>query len=89
MLQHYLRAGFGIKNLCDWVVFWNREIDKSEQENFLRLMRESGTTGFVQIMTAACVEYLGLPKERVNFFLTKEIPQRQTEQMRLFEMEQK
>ena len=89
MLQHYLRAGFGIKNLCDWVVFWNREIDKCEQENFLRLMRESGTTGFVQIMTAACVEYLGLPKERVNFFLTKEIPQRQTEQMRLFEMEQK
>lgn len=80
MLQHYLRAGFGIKNLCDWVVFWNREIDKSEQKNFLRLMRESGTTGFVQIMTAACVEYLGLPEERVSFFLTKEIPQRQTEQ---------
>ena len=25
MLQHFQRAGFGLKQLCDWVVFWNRE----------------------------------------------------------------
>ena len=23
MLQHFLRAGFGLKFLCDWTVFWN------------------------------------------------------------------
>ena len=24
MLQHFLRAGFGLKLLCDWVVFWEK-----------------------------------------------------------------
>lgn len=80
MLQHYLRAGFGVKNLCDWVVFWNREVEEKEREIFLRLIEESGTLGFVEIMTVACVEYMGLPKERVTFLLTKEISQRQTQQ---------
>lgn len=79
MLQHYLRAGFGIKNLCDWVVFWNRTVKEKEKEYFLRLVLESGTLGFVQMITAACIRYLGLEKKQVEFFMTKEIPARQTE----------
>ncbi len=69
MLQHFLRAGFGLKFLCDWVVFWNRPVEEPQKQTFLRLVEGSRTGGFVGIMTAACVRYLGLPGERVAFIL--------------------
>ncbi len=67
MLQHFLRAGFGLKFLCDWVVFWNRNVPEEEKKIFLRLIKESGTEGFVCVLTAACVRGLGLPAKRVQF----------------------
>lgn len=69
MLQHFLRAGFGLKFLCDWVVFWNRPVEAAQKQVFLRLVEESRTGGFVGILTAACVRYLGLPGERAAFIL--------------------
>lgn len=69
MLHHYLRAGFGIKLLCDWVVFWAKQVSDGEKETFLRLVRESGTLGFAQMMTKVCVCYLGLKEDNVNFLL--------------------
>lgn len=69
MLQHFLRAGFGLKFLCDWTVFWNREVAAEEKEIFLRLASESGTKGFVTVLTEACVRYLGLRRENAAFLL--------------------
>ncbi len=69
MLQHFLRAGFGLKYLCDWVVFWNREVDEREKETFLHLVKESGTEGFVSVLTETCVKYLGLKRKNVAFLL--------------------
>lgn len=69
MLQHFLRAGFGLKFLCDWTVFWNREVEEDEKETFRRLVRESKTEGFVIVLTEACVKYLGLKRENVKFLL--------------------
>lgn len=69
MLQHFLRAGFGLKFLCDWTVFWNRDVAKEEKETFLRLAKESGTEGFVAVLTQACVKYLGLKKEGAAFMM--------------------
>lgn len=69
MLQHFLRAGFGLKFLCDWTVFWNHEVAAEEKETFLRLASESGTRGFVTVLTEACVRYLGLRRENVAFLL--------------------
>ena len=73
MLQHFLRAGFGLKNLCDWVVFWNRDVAQKEKEQFRTMAAESGTIGFIRILTAACVKYLGLERNRVAFLLDKEV----------------
>jgi len=67
MLQHFLRAGFGLKLLCDWVVFWKKGVADEEQQLYERLIAESGLKGFSDVVTAACVEYLGLPEERVSF----------------------
>lgn len=65
MLQHFLRRGFGLKFLCDWVVFWNRTWPYEEQEKYKALVRESGLKSFSDIVTGTCVRYLGLKKERI------------------------
>lgn len=65
MLQHFLRSGFGLKLLCDWVVFWNRETGEGEQKQYLKLVTESRIKGFSDIVTFVCCRYLGLPRERV------------------------
>lgn len=65
MLQHFLWAGFGLRLLCDWVVFWNRETEVEEREKYLRLVKESGVKGFSDIVTLFCCTYLGLSQERV------------------------
>lgn len=67
MLQHFLRSGFGLKLLCDWVVFWNRNISKDEKNTFLHMITESKVDGFVRMITAVCVKYLGLREENVAF----------------------
>lgn len=72
MLQHFLRSGFGLKLMCDWVVFWNREITKDDKDKFLILIKESGTYGFAGILSQACVHYLGLKRDNVSFILDME-----------------
>lgn len=63
MLQHFLRAGFGLKLLSDWVLFWNRQIEERELELYERRIRESGLCGFSEMITSVCVYYLGLRKD--------------------------
>ncbi len=68
MLQHFLRAGFGLKLLCDWVVFWNKEeVSQEEKEIYIRLVTESGIKGFSDTITVLCRDYLGLISEKVLF----------------------
>ncbi len=67
MLQHFLRAGFGLKLLCDWTVFWNRDPAGEDRRKYLSLVRESGLKGFSDMVTLFCCAYLGLPRERVEW----------------------
>lgn len=71
MLHHYLRSGFGLRLLCDWVVFWNREIEAKEIESFVQLTRACGVNGFLEVITGACVHYLGLEEAKVPFYKTE------------------
>ena len=63
MLQHYLRKGFGIRLLCDWVVFWNRNINLETIRLYLDLVNESGIKGFSDMITLVCYRRLGLDKK--------------------------
>ena len=75
MLQHFLRAGFGLKLLCDWVVFWQEELPEKEQALYLKLVRESGLKNFSDLITESCVRYLGLPEEKVCWMqIKKSVP---------------
>ena len=62
MLQHFLRSGFGLKLLCDWVVFWNRAVSEEDVAEYLRLVDESGIGGFSRMITSVCAIYLGLDR---------------------------
>lgn len=73
MLNHFLRSGFGLKLLCDWVVFWNRVYDADTEELYLKLTKESGIKGFSDIVTMTCVRFLGLKYENVRFMLEDNI----------------
>lgn len=74
MLQHFLREGFGLKNLCDWTLFWNREVGEEEKQRFLELLEQSGTGQFVRVLTAACVLQMGLSQEKAAFLQTETVP---------------
>ncbi|MBR1854040.1 MAG: nucleotidyltransferase family protein [Lachnospiraceae bacterium] len=67
MLQHFLRSGFGLKLLCDWVVLWNGEISPAMQEEYLGLVKECGIKKFSDLVSLTCVNGLGLPAERIAF----------------------
>lgn len=69
MLNHFLRAGFGLKLLCDWVVFWNREYNEETESLYLKLVKDCGIKGFSDIVTRTCVRYLGLKYDNVRFML--------------------
>lgn len=63
MLQHFLRAGFGLKLLCDWVVFWRHGVTEKELAQYKKLTARSGLTGFSDMITSVSVQYLGLEEE--------------------------
>ncbi len=65
MLQHFLRAGFGIKLLCDWVTLWNRGLSEEDCEKYMSLVEECGVKGFSNMITRVCIKYLGLERKNV------------------------
>jgi hypothetical protein len=65
MLHHFLGSGFGLKLLCDWVVFWNSDHRQETKERYLRMVRDCGLEGFSDMVTAVCVRYLGLAPKKL------------------------
>ena len=65
MLQHFLRAGFGIKLLCDWVTHWNRGLSEEDCREYMGLIEECGVKGFSNMITRVCIKYLGLERKNV------------------------
>ena len=64
MLLHFLGSGFGLRNLCDWVVLWEHCDDAKEREAFWKLACERGTAEFAKAVTSICLRYLGLSREK-------------------------
>ncbi len=79
MLQHYLRKGFGIRLLCDWVVFWNRDISDAAVDKYLKLVTESGIKGFSDMVTLVCYRHLGLGKTGAKLLKAGESDYRKSE----------
>lgn len=71
MLQHFLRSGFGLRFLCDWVALWREDIPETERKKYLELVQNSRLKGFSDMVTLVCCKYLGLEKNCVDWM---EIP---------------
>lgn len=67
MLQHFVGSGFGLRNLCDWVVLWEHCDDETARKDFNKMACDSGTVEFAKAVTSVCVEYLGLDVEKSPF----------------------
>ena len=71
MLQHFLRAGFGLKLLCDWVCLWEQGCTDADADVFLQLVKKSGMEQFAVLVTAVCIKKLGLSAEPFPFWKTQ------------------
>ena len=67
MLQHFVGSGFGLRNLCDWVVLWENCDDENVRSDFAKMACDSGTAEFAKAVTSVCVKYLGLDCEKSPF----------------------
>ena len=87
MLQHFLRSGFGVKMLPDWVLLWNKGMDEENREDYLNLVNKCGIKGFSDMITRTCIKYLGLKRENVlwmNLFDTDKSREDEEEETALF-----
>lgn len=67
MLQHFTASGFGLRNLCDWAVLWENCYDEKARRDFAKMACDSHTAEFAKVLTAVCVKYLGLSREKSPF----------------------
>ena len=64
-LQHFMRAGFGIKLLCDMAALFENGLSDKEKETYLYLIKDCRLIGFSKVILSVCVYYLGLGKDKV------------------------
>lgn len=67
MIGHFVGGGFGLRNLCDWVILWESCEDENSKKAFVKMAQDSGTEKFAKAVTSVCAEYLGLSKEKCPF----------------------
>lgn len=72
MLHHFLRSGFGLKLLCDWVVIWRQNWIETDVEVLTKLLQDSGLTAFAKAITGVCCAHLGLEETLVPEMLRSE-----------------
>lgn len=60
MLQHLLDAGFGVKLLCDWVLYLEARGTDIDNQKLTEILRKLHLTTFAQGITEFCARYLGL-----------------------------
>lgn len=55
--RHVIEGGIGLRQLCDWAAYLNSQND---QVNLIQMCEVCGLLRFAQVVTKACVSYLGL-----------------------------
>lgn len=58
--KHMVSEGVGFRQLCDWAVFAG-SLKETLPELFEKPLKEIGIWNFAEVLSAACVKYLGMP----------------------------
>lgn len=62
-LRHLLKVGIGLRHLCDWAMFVNKQLnDEIWNEYYYKILKDTGLLEFTYAITWTCVKYLGLPQ---------------------------
>ena len=62
-LEHIVSSGLGLRQLCDWAVFVNRQLRDEDWAKLESGLSDLGLLHFTKIVTRMCVEGLALPVE--------------------------
>lgn len=71
MLRHIITSGLGLRQVCDWVLFIDKNLCKIDKEEFITAMKELDLLGTYKAISAISVDYLGLPAEKVVCEITE------------------
>ena len=63
-LEHVTTSGLGLRHLCDWAMFVDRELDAALWEEITPTLKRFGLMRFARIVTRTCVDFLGLSAEK-------------------------
>lgn len=61
-LNHIRKDGLGLRHLCDWALFVQKNLDEVTWRSLEPQLKAFGLLHFAKIITRICTEYLGLPK---------------------------
>lgn len=65
MLRHIITSGLGLRQVCDWVLFIDKNLCTIDKEEFITAIKELDLLGTYKAISAISVDYLGLPAEKV------------------------
>ena len=64
MIRHLIKVGIGLRHLCDWAAFVDKQLNDEVWESHYKSVLEScGLLDFTLAFTWTCVKYLGLPEK--------------------------
>lgn len=72
MERHVIDGGIGLRQLCDWATYLGAHSDSEAMAHIGHMCRECGLLTFAQVVTKACVRFLGLQEEGVRWCLMAE-----------------
>lgn len=65
MERHMISSGIGLRQLCDWMMFIAAMGAEKFRTEVMPELEKCGVLQFAEVLTAACVRYLGMPQDRV------------------------
>lgn len=65
MLDHFYCAGVGLRQLCDYTLFLDREYANIDRDRLEKALEELSMTRTYRVIGALCVRHLGLPSDRL------------------------
>lgn len=65
MLDHFYCEGVGLRQLCDYALFLDKEYANIDKHRLMKALTELSMSKTYRVMGALCVRHLGLPSDRL------------------------
>lgn len=72
ILDHFLCQGIGLRQLCDYALMLNKEIENIDIIQFKQILKELSLTRAYRVFGQVCVDYLGLSSKKLMIETTNQ-----------------